>query len=160
MRTSILLVALAPILWTQSIAAPLIQCESKESKPIVITLNAMHKFSRTLDCISANFIADMTPCAPNGGFGLSAPTGSAALTGVVMRWQDYADHDGGVVGHFMTETKLYFSGGWMDRNLERLWEFSVNRITGKGTLTTHNVEVMGLKTGRFKYDCKAVRRKF
>jgi hypothetical protein len=160
MRASVLLVALASILWKQSIASPLIRCESKESKPIVINLNAMHKFSKTLDCISADFIADMTPCAPNGGYGLSAPTGSGALTRVVTRWQDYADHDGGVVGHFMTESQIYFSGGWMDRNLERLWEFRVDRITGNATLTTHDARVMGLKNGTFLYACRAATKKF
>jgi hypothetical protein len=41
----------------------------------------MWKFSASLNCISGSFISDMTPCAPDGGFGLSYPTGDASLSG-------------------------------------------------------------------------------
>jgi hypothetical protein len=79
----------------------------------------------------------MTPCAPNGAYGLSAPTGSAELVGVVDRWQDYANHSGGVVSHFANADTIYFAGGfnWPDNGgLTDKWSFTVNRLTGHAEL--------------------------
>jgi hypothetical protein len=69
-----------------------ILCEIAGKPNVVITLGAKRQFGRILNCISGDFIVDLTPCAPNQGFGLSAGTGSAALVAVVNRWQDYATH--------------------------------------------------------------------
>lgn len=78
----------------------------------------------------------MTPCAPDGGFGLSAPTGSASLVAVVNRWQDYADHSGGVVGHYVTTDKLSFSGGFngLSGGYKEEWTFVASRVTGSAEL--------------------------
>src|ERR1700693_193284 len=78
-----------------------ILCENAGKPNVVITLGAKRQFGRILNCISGDFITDLTPCAPNQGFGLSAGTGSAALVAVVNRWQDYATHLGGVTGNFV-----------------------------------------------------------
>jgi hypothetical protein len=144
----------ASLLWSDAISAPLIQCETEGKTPIMITLNAMRMFSKTLNCIRADFLVDMTPCAPNGGFGLSAPTGTAGLIGVVMRWQDAADHHGGVVRNFLTESQIYFSG------LSSDWEFDVNRTTGRAILTINEDEIEGMKKGKYMYDCKVATKKF
>jgi hypothetical protein len=114
-----------------------ILCQRAGSPDTVITLGASTQFNRTLDCITGDFVADMTPCAPNGAYGLSAPTGSAELVGVVDRWQDYANHSGGVVGHFANADTIYFSGGfnWPDNGgLTDKWSFTVNRATGHAEL--------------------------
>ena len=115
----------------------LILCQRPGSPDAVITLGASTQFNRTLDCIVGNFVADMTACAPNGAYGLSAPTGSGQLVGVVDRWQDYVDHSGGVVCHFANADKIYFAGGfnWPDkRGLTDKWSFTVNRLTGQAEL--------------------------
>jgi len=79
---------------------------------------------------------DMTPCAPDGAYGLSAPTGSAELVGVVDRWQDYTNHSGGVVSHFANSETIYFTGGFNspDTGLTDKWSFTVNRLTGHAEL--------------------------
>ena len=139
-----------------------ILCESAGNPNVVITLGAKRQFGRLLNCISGDFIADLTPCAPDQGFGLSAPTGSAALVAIVDRWQDYATHLGGVAGNFVNGQKIYFSGGFnspqsdttINQNrasvgmppipggdkvpdgggYQELWSFSLSRLTGKAEL--------------------------
>jgi hypothetical protein len=114
-----------------------ILCRSSGSPDTVITLGASTQFNRTLDCIAGNFAADMTPCAPDGGYGLSAPTGAADLVGVVDRWQDYADHTGGVVSHYIKDETIYFAGGFNapgNGGLTDKWSFTLNRLTGQAEL--------------------------
>jgi hypothetical protein len=128
------------LLLTAATSAPVQEqtlCQHPGSPDVVITFGASRQFDRTLDCIAGDFISDMTPCAPNGGYGLSAPTGSADLIGVVDRWQDYADHSGGVVSHFANAETIYFAGGfnWPDNGgLTDKWSFTVHRLTGKAEL--------------------------
>jgi hypothetical protein len=116
-------------------AKTIILCKGQSHSDVVITLDDHRAFNHTLDCISGDFIADMTPCAPAGGFGLSAPTGSAALVGVVMRWQDYGDHSGAVTSHTVSADRIYFDGGVMGTGGMKMdWSFWVSRLTGEGTL--------------------------
>lgn len=124
------------LLATPAGASQLIRCERPNAEPITITRNAERKFGASLNCIKGNFIGDMTPCAPNGGFGLSRPTGLADLTAVVWRWQDYGDLLGGVVDRHVSADAIHFNGGfygghsdWSDQ-----WSFAVDRVTGVGIL--------------------------
>jgi hypothetical protein len=122
---------------TPASARQVISCQRAGSPDTVITLGASTQFNRILDCITGDFVADMTACAPNGAYGLSAPTGSAELVGVVDRWQDYANHSGGVVSHFANADTIYFAGGfnWPDNGgLTDKWSFTVNRLTGHAEL--------------------------
>jgi hypothetical protein len=114
-----------------------ILCSHVGDSDIVITLGATRQFNRTLNCIQGNFVVDITPCAPAGAYGLSAPTGSAELVGVVDRWQDYARHNGGVTQHFVNDHEIYFSGGFTNAGsgYKKSWSFSVSRLTGAATLT-------------------------
>jgi|SRR5882724_2229385 len=136
-KTEVLAALLALSTAMPASAKVLVLCQRPGSPDTVITLEASTQFNRTLDCIAGNFVADMTPCAPNGGYGLSAPTGSANLVGVVDRWQDYSDHSGGVVSHFASADTIYFSGG-INRpdngGLTDKWSFRVNRLTGHAEL--------------------------
>jgi hypothetical protein len=133
-------VLVAQFVLTMATPAPakeLILCHRHGSPDAIITLGATTQFNRTLDCLAGDFVADMTPCAPNGAYGLSAPTGSADLVRVVDRWQDYADHSGGVVAHFANAGTIYFAGGfnWPDNGgLTERWNFTVNRLTGHAEL--------------------------
>jgi hypothetical protein len=109
----------------------------RPQETVKISLQAFRQFDRIFDCIDGSFVSDMTPCAPDGGYGLSAPTGSAKLVGVVDRWQDYAEHSGGVVSHFVNADTIYFAGGfnWPDNGgLTDKWSFTVNRLTGHAEL--------------------------
>ena len=120
---------------TPASAKTSILCKAAGRADVVITLQDRRAFNRSLDCIRGEFIADMTPCAPDGGYGLSAPTGSAALVGLAMRWQDYGGHHGAVVGHSTSAESIHFDGGFMGSEGMKLeWGFDVNRLTGAGTL--------------------------
>lgn len=90
-----------------------ILCRAAGRTDVIITLQARRAFNRSLDCIRGEFIVDMTPCAPDDGYGLSAPTGSAALIGPAMRWQDYGGHYGAVVGHSTSAESIHFDGGFI-----------------------------------------------
>jgi hypothetical protein len=158
--TAILIAILSlPVMAT---AKEQILCEIAGKPNVVITLGAKRQFGRMLNCISGDFIVDLTPCAPNQGFGLSAGTGSAALVAVVNRWQDYATHLGGVTGNFVNDHEIYFSGGFNSprsdttinqnrasigmppipggdkvpdgQGYRELWSFSLSRLTGKAEL--------------------------
>lgn len=134
---------LGPVLMSVCIGLPasakiVVLCKAPPGRQDVSISLQDRKFrDRALDCISGDFIADMTPCAPPGSFGLSAPTGSADLVAVVDRWQEYAHHIGGVAGHCITADKMAFSGGFNspDNGYKESWTFTVNRLTGSAELT-------------------------
>jgi len=145
-----------------AISASFIRCKNKTGEEVTITLNAMRKFSAILNCIKADLISDMTPCAPNGGFGLSAPTGDASLTGIVRRWQDYGDHMGGVAGNRIDSSTIWFEGGYMSPGdqFHLGWTFTVDRLSGTAVLKTFDDDIMGTKAGSVTYTCSPVDRKF
>ena len=128
-------------------------CKTADPKAdVIIDLSAVWKFGRMLNCIDGDFIVDMTPCAPSGGYGLSSPTGSASLQAVVDRWQDYTNHGGGVVSSFVSNAKISFTGGHNapGKDLSQDWEFSVSRLTGIGLLKLAEGRVMKYKCNRIE----------
>ena len=136
-RVEMLMGLLIAITAIPASAKETILCQSTGSPDVVITLDASTRFNHTLDCIAGNFVVDMTPCAPDGGYGLSAPTGAANLVGVVDRGQDYADHIGGVVSHYIKDNTIYFAGGFNapdNGGLTGKWSFVLNRLTGQAEL--------------------------
>lgn len=132
------LLALSAPAW----GSDLIRCTAVGNADVVLSLNDGRRLGRMVSCIQGEFIADMTPCAPNGGFGLSAPTGSASLVRIVNRWQDYGDHFGGITGFVENSSRIHFDGGffspedstnsthWSDQ-----WSFTADRLTGEAKLT-------------------------
>lgn len=131
----IVILALACIAAAPSQARSLIQCKGA-GDDVVISLQERKAYGKTLSClIKATFVVDMTPCAPNNGFGLSAPTGAASLGKVVGRWQDYMDHNGGVVGFGENAATISFTGGFVySGEYKREWSFEVDRLSGGATL--------------------------
>ena len=117
-------------------ARDLILCKAVGQQDVAMSLRDRQFRGRMLNCMSGAFIADMTPCAPPGAYGLSAPTGSAALVAVVDRWQAYADHLGGVAGHYVTADTMGFSGGsnGPSKGYQEQWSFTASRMTGQAEL--------------------------
>ncbi|MCF4130271.1 hypothetical protein [Methylobacterium sp. SyP6R] len=140
-------------------AKDVIRCQAKGQPDVIMTLDGERKFGRVLSCIKGDFVADMTPCAPNGGYGLSYPTGSASLAKVVDRWQDYADHLGGITGYAADVSSLRFDGGFYSPNQRKRgawgshWAFKVDRLTGKATLMQEGKPDIG-------YACAKARPRF
>ncbi len=116
-------------------AKVIVRCIAAGQGDVVITLHHSRGFGRVLDCISGPFVVDLTPCAPDRGFGLSAGTGAAELVGIATRWQDARLHPAGIVGHFDDTEMLRFDaylGGLGDE--QKLWSFHANRLTGDAVL--------------------------
>ena len=113
-----------------------IRCTAPGESPVSISLKSQRYAGRDLSCISGSFVTGLTPCAPTKAFSLSAPTGPAAIVGVVDWWQDYAKHDGGVVGYFKSHTTIAFTGGFNTPSIgyKDDWSFTVDRHTRVGTL--------------------------
>lgn len=143
-----------------AIAGPIIRCENSKAEAVTISLSASKKFGVTLHCIDGDFIADLTPCAPHGGYGLSAPTGSSGLVGIVWRWQDYGNHLGGIVSANVNRTAIYFDGGFYGGNQSwsNQWNFTVDRLSGKGELNLRAPS--GATTFVRRYNCKSMAPKF
>lgn len=136
-------------------AKEFIVCQRQGASDIVVTLAEFARFGRVFNCIAGEFVTDLSGCAPDGAFGLHAPTGSAALVGVVSRRQDYSDHTGGITSHFVTSHAMSFAGGFNARGsgYQEAWRFSMNRSTGTGKLE------QGTAAPR-KYACAKAARKF
>jgi len=134
----------------------LVDCTSQDRPEVVISLHARTAFGHELSCIKAKFISDMTPCAPAGGFGLSAPTGDARLVAVAMDWHDreYSTHTGGVTAFLSDEAQYYFQGGtsYLGTVTEQ-WRFVVSRVSGTGKLTLKGQPPAA-------YVCHTARQKF
>lgn len=142
----------------------LIVCQAAGAGDVVVELNSQRFMGRTLSCIHGDFVVDLTPCAPNNGFGLSAPTGSAGLVAVVDRWQEYANHLGGVTSHSATSSEIYFSGGFnaAESGFQDRWDFKANRLTGDAVLTVNKENEEGGEAGKSEtaYHCKPAHQKF
>ena len=130
------LTAIALMAVASPVRAEQIRCAAQGKSPVTITLKSQRYAGREMSCISGSFAADLTPCAPSKAFSLSAPTGPAPIVGVVDRWQDYARHDGGVVGYFKSHTTIAFTGGFNTPGggCRDDWSFTVDRHTRVGTL--------------------------
>ncbi len=72
----------------------LLACESAAGENFTIELFSESTFG-PLHCVTGLTIVDMTPCAPDKGWGLSYPTGSAGLADVTNSWSVASQHFGG-----------------------------------------------------------------
>ena len=132
-----------------------ILCKRKDDKDVIVSLADFTKFNRVFNCVSGDFIVDLSGCAPAGGYGLHAISGASPLIGVADRWQDYADHLGGLTSNWVSSREIGFTGGYYSKDNGRRddWTFVVNRLTGEAELT---VKEKPAKT----YACRKVRAKF
>ena len=134
----------------------LIECKSDNASPILIELWKPSEVENLLHCVNGDFIVDMTPCAPDGGWGLSRGTGLADLSEVTSSWQEAHDHTSGKLSAWVGMTSIKFTAnhgeGIVDAN-SFLWELTLDRVTGEAELKDSMREV------RF-YSCELVARKF
>lgn len=153
MRLALALVVL--VVASPVMAAGVIRCTAKGHDPVTISLDSDRFKGRPISCLTGSFVADMTPCAPNKAFALSAPTGTAAIVAVVDRWQEYANHNGGVVGFFQTPETISFTGGFNspDGGLVDEWAFKADRLAGTAKLTQKG-------SADIAYSCSKASQKF
>ncbi|HEY4202622.1 MAG TPA: hypothetical protein VGM83_18885 [Devosiaceae bacterium] len=164
MRVSIIAAALLGSIVTTAQAAPFIVCKAAGAPTLVIEQNARVFDGKSLACFSGGDFADgLTPCAPENGYGLSEPTGAGELARIVDRWTADIQYEGGVVYYVVRPTRYAFGGGYStpENGVEYHWDFSVDRLTGKGTLSTigdpPNQDEM--IDSPFGYDCALTSRK-
>lgn len=136
-------------------AKDIVICTAVGHQDVTITLNSERVLKSLVSCIQGEFIADLTPCAPSqGGFGLSAPTGSVSLIKLVKSPLDYQDHHGGIAAHRISDTKIYFSGGFnSDEGYMENWHFTADRLTGVAHLKSNEL-------GEVTYACHPAIRRF
>lgn len=141
-------------------AVDILRCTSKDRPEITITIGE-RKLNRLVACIAGEFVVDMTPCAPNHGYGLSYPTGSASLSKIVDRWQDYGDHFGGVASFNANPAQMSFTGGWMGSDgMTTNYTFVIDRTTGKADLEATDQSTTDEKKYTAKYVCAKMKQKF
>lgn len=131
-------------------SSEIIRCEAKSVSSVTITLNSTKMQGRSLHCIDGDFISDMTPCAPDGEYTNSYPTGSASISGIVKRWRD-VNQSGGHTYSSISPTKIIFSGGFLSIP-DELWSFEIDRTSGEGSL------LIGGKKKNYNYHCKKIKQ--
>lgn len=148
------------LLPSSAVASSIIQCDGAAGSPVRVILNATSRFGTAVNCIEGDFPTEGEACAPDGGFGLAAPTGSGSLVRIAQRWQDYIGHIGPIYGVNISDTLIAFTGGyqgvskWSDQ-----WLFNVDRTTGAGAFSIIDPHTQRYKL-RARFTCRAVTQKF
>ena len=136
----------------------LLSCQSATGEDFSIELFGESAFG-PLHCVSGLMIVDMTPCAPDGGWGLSYPTGRASLAEVTSMWAVASQHFGGkftatlgpetfsAVASFGDGLEPDLSKGSYDMTL------TLDRSTGAGTYVSGEL-------GTVNFQCAVKPRKF
>ena len=110
------------------------RCDSEDGSAVVVRLWKPSGFNEPLHCLQADFIVGMTPCAPNGGWGLSSDTTGAELTEITSDWKTAHEHQAGKVTAISGPRAVMFNaqrGKGIGNNLSYEWKFSVQRRTGE-----------------------------
>lgn len=116
-----------------------LECSVKggEGPVVTIALDDRTAFEKSLSCIQADFLSGMTPCAPNGGFGLSGAAGKVDLSAITDTADGYVSHEGSVTSYSITAEEIQFSGGKNSAGAgyKEDWKFLANRNSGAAVLT-------------------------
>ena len=116
------------------------------------------EFGQPLHCIDAPGLYDLTPCAPDGGWGLSAGTGLAGLTSVTGSWVQAHDHFYGKFYALVSADSIVAAASFgeglpsMSGEGNTFWRMEVSRITGEGRVRAED--------GTYGIFCQAEQRKF
>src|SRR6185312_12942461 len=110
-------------------AAEVLQCTHDGKTDVTVSLGAKEAFGQKLGCVEGPFVVAMTACAPKNGYGLSAASGDAHLTGVTPDWRTGAHTPGPIAGVKVNPAKYLFEGGLLgpDRKVKKTWTFEISR---------------------------------
>jgi hypothetical protein len=158
------------LLWAMTIGIPpaaaqdsvpkpvLLSCQSAAGEDFTIELFAASAFG-SMHCVSGLMIVDMTPCAPDGGWGLSYPTGSASIAEVTTMWAVASQHFGGkftaTLGPETFSAAASFGEG-LEPDLSKGsydMTLTLDRSTGAGTYVSGEL-------GKVDFQCAVKPRKF
>lgn len=140
---------------TNADASSSIKCLSPNGSPITIRIESSKYQNEILNCIDGDFIYDLTPCAPNGKYALSRPTGSVDIVEVTESDKVMFNWNGGYTQSIVNSDEIFFGGGFY---ASETWYFKVDRETGIGTLRLWKSEEPAEET-ETKYECHKVKSK-
>lgn len=136
----------------------LLACRSATGEDFTIELFGETSFG-PMHCVKGLMIVDMTPCAPDGGWGLSYPTGRASIAEVTQMWAIAADHFGGkftaILGpEEFTAIASFGQGLEPDLSADSYdMTITLDRSTGDGTYVSGEL-------GTVDFHCEVKPRKF
>lgn len=136
----------------------LLGCKSEKGEDFTIELFSPSP-AGPLHCVSGLLIPDMTPCAPDQGWGLSYPTGAANLASVTTLWAEADRHYGGkftaTLGPMEFSARSVFGEGLEPDTGPDSYDISLtlDRTTGKGSYESGAL-------GRVSFSCEVLERKF
>lgn len=136
----------------------LLLCQSDRDEDFSIELFRPTEWG-AMHCVSGLLIADMTPCGPDGGWGLSAGTGLAPITEVTSNWQVAGAHYAGKFSAHLgpvefRATAMHGQGIEPDLSDDSYdMTITLNRLTGLGSYASGAL-------GEVPFDCVVAERKF
>ena len=136
----------------------LLACKSRVGENFTIELFGESKFG-PMHCVKGLWIVDMTPCAPDGGWGLSSPTGRAGIVEVTPMWAVAAGHFAGKFTATLGPEKFTAVASFGEGLEPDLSKGSYDMTISLDRATGHGVYVSGEK-GKVEFDCAVKARKF
>ncbi|HEY4202621.1 MAG TPA: hypothetical protein VGM83_18880 [Devosiaceae bacterium] len=165
MRISIIAAALLGSMITTSQAASFQSCTAPGRTDLILEQDADVFDGKTITCLEGgDFIFDMTACAPRDGYGVSAPTGDAALVEVTNDFKKTKGGLGTVMFYGLTPSAYEFTAGnWdLDDKYSQDWTFTLDRKTHKGALSVldNPLNPDDIAKSPIAFRCMPVTRKF
>jgi hypothetical protein len=160
---------ISPMIAIAQSGPSVIICTNDIGNEVLVETWKDSRFSEPLHCIHGNFVYDLTPCAPQGGWGLSSGFGRAGLSEVTQNWQTASNWPNGKVSAMVGALKITFKGGFGEGLLgseEHQWTFEIDRETGGGTLDRSSSQLDNLtlaeraQAAGEEFSCLLVERKF
>lgn len=130
-------------------------CSSDYGTDIKVNFSEFKAGDELVNCIRGDYFPDITPCAPENGYGLSPPTGGHQMIRAERNKAEADLHHGPVVHHTVSNQEINFVGGFndFDGKLSKSWDFTIDR--GGGTAKLNLVD--DPRGREFFYNCRAER---
>ena len=130
-------------------------CSSDYGTDIKVNFSEFTAGDELVNCIRGDYFPDITPCAPENGYGLSPPTGGHQMIRAERNKAEADLHHGPIVHHTVSDQEINFVGGFNDfgGKLSKSWDFTIDREGG-----TAKLNLVDDPRGReFFYNCRAER---